>query len=140
MWQSNALIVIGAWTLVAIVGLVVLGAEWRGVRKLRRTQRETERILVFLDRQAETALAMTARAGRRLKHLEKKFAWVTERIGQLEVRNEGRSYDEAITLARRGANPDRLMTNFGLSRGEADLVALMHNQRGDGLKSVPIPA
>jgi len=132
MWQSNAMIVIGAWTLVAVMGLIVLGVEWRGVRRLRRTQREIERELALLHKQTDTALTMTVRAGRRLKLLEKQFAWASERIGQLEVRNEGRSYDEAITLARRGANPDRLMTNFGLSRGEADLVALMHNQRKAG--------
>lgn len=128
MWQSNAMIVIGAWTLVALAGLIVLGAEWRGVRRLRRTQRETEQALAQLHKRTNTALTSTVRVDRRIKLLEKQSAWAAERIGQLEVRNEGRSYDEAITLARGGANPDRLMTNFGLSRGEADLVALMHNR------------
>lgn len=129
MWQSNLNVVLGAWTLVALLGVIVLVAEWRAVRRLRRTQRETERVLSLLNKQTESAVTMSVRAGRRLKRLEKQLAWASERIGQLEVRNEGRSYDQAITLARRGADPGRLMTNFGLSRGEADLVALMHNQR-----------
>jgi uncharacterized membrane protein YcjF (UPF0283 family) len=132
MWLSNALIVVGAWTLVALAGVVVLFAEWRAARRLRRTQRETERALSLLNKQTESAVAMTVKVGRRLRHAEKQLAWACERLGQLEVRIEGRSYDQAITLARRGANADRLMTNFGLSRGEADLVALMHSQRKAG--------
>ncbi|HZF16671.1 MAG TPA: DUF2802 domain-containing protein [Steroidobacteraceae bacterium] len=132
MWQSNWNVVLGAWLFVALLGVIVLFAEWRAARRLRRTQDETERRLALLHKQTESAVTMAVRAGRRLKRLEKQLAWVSERIGQLEVRNEGRSYDQAITLARRGADPARLMTNFGLSRGEADLVALMHNQRKAG--------
>jgi len=52
-----------------------------------------------------------------------------ERLGQLELRGEGRPYDQAIALVRRGADADRLMANYGLSRGEADLVALVHGNR-----------
>lgn len=132
MWQSNFNVVVGAWTLVALLGLMVVFGEWRAARRLRRTQRESQRVLMLLHKQTESAVTMTVRVARRLKRLEKQLAWATERIGQLEVRNEGRSYDQAITLARRGADPNRLMTNFGLSRGEADLVALMHNQRKAG--------
>lgn len=132
MWQSNAMIVVGAWTLTALAGLLVLFAEWRAVRRLKRTQHETERAIALLHKQTETAVTLTVRMGRRLKRFEKQLAWASERIGQLEVRSDGRAYDQAITLARRGADSARLMTNFGLSRGEADLVALMHNQRKAG--------
>jgi hypothetical protein len=132
MWLSNALIVVGAWTLVALLGVIVLCAEWRAARRLLRTQRDTVRTLALLNKQTESAVAMSVKVGRRLRRAEKQLAWACERLGQLELRSEGRSYDQAITLARRGANADRLMTNFGLSRGEADLVALMHNQRKAG--------
>jgi biopolymer transport protein ExbB/TolQ len=132
MWQSNAMIVLGAWLIVALLGLTVLFAEWRAVRQLRWNQRETERLLSLLYQQTESAVTMSVRVGRRLRRAEKQLARTSERLGQLELRVEGRSYDQAITLARRGADANRLMSNLGLSRGEADLVALLHRERKVG--------
>jgi hypothetical protein len=129
MWQSNAMLVTGAW---ALVGLVVLFAEWRAVRHLRRRQRESERALALLTKQTESAVAMSVRVGQRLRRAERLLAWACERVGQLELRNEGRSYDQAIELVRRGADAGRLMSNLGLSRGEAELVTLLHGQRKAG--------
>jgi hypothetical protein len=39
------------------------------------------------------------------------------------------SFDQAIDSARRGADPVKLTQQFGLSRGEADLVMRLHGQK-----------
>jgi hypothetical protein len=52
-----------------------------------------------------------------------------ERLGQLELATEARSYEQAITSAERGEESARLISCFGLTEGEADLVTLLHGDR-----------
>jgi Protein of unknown function (DUF2802) len=52
-----------------------------------------------------------------------------ERVGQLEIATESRSYEQAITSAEHGEEAARLITCFGLTEGEADLVSLLHGDR-----------
>src|SRR5690606_9253486 len=51
---------------------------------------------------------------------------IGERIGHLELATEGRAYEQAIGFAEQGGDNDRLITCFGLTTGEADLVRLLH--------------
>ena len=73
-----------------------------------------------------------ARVGERLRKLDQASSQLNDRLGQLEIRGDGRPYDHAIALVRHGADADRLVSHFGLSRGEADLVSLVHGQRKAG--------
>ena len=52
-----------------------------------------------------------------------------ERLGQLELATETRSYEQALTSAQRGEERTRLISCFGLTEGEADLVTLLHGDR-----------
>jgi hypothetical protein len=52
-----------------------------------------------------------------------------ERLGQLELATEARSYEQAIGCAERGEEPERLCSVFGLTEGEANLVTLLHGDR-----------
>jgi len=54
---------------------------------------------------------------------------VEERLGQLELATETRSYEQAIGCAERGEASARLISCFGLTEGEADLVTLLHGDR-----------
>lgn len=49
-----------------------------------------------------------------------------DRLGQLELATEQRSYEQAIGHAERGEAAARLISCFGLTEGEADLVTLLH--------------
>ena len=51
-----------------------------------------------------------------------------ERLGQLELATESRSYEQAIGCAEKGEEPARLISCFGLTEGEADLVMLLHGE------------
>jgi len=74
-------------------------------------------------------LIATVRAGERLRRLDQVTLQMGERLGQLELRGEGRPYDEAIALVRRGGDAERLISSYGLRRGGADLVALVHRRK-----------
>jgi hypothetical protein len=52
-----------------------------------------------------------------------------ERLGQIELATEARSYEQAITSAEHGEEVARLITCFGLTEGEADLVNLLHGDK-----------
>jgi hypothetical protein len=57
------------------------------------------------------------------------LAQIGERLGQLELATEERSYEQAITSAERGEDPERLVSVYGLTEGEAKLVTLLHGER-----------
>jgi hypothetical protein len=52
-----------------------------------------------------------------------------ERLGQLELMTDARSYEQAIGFAEQGEQAERLMSCFGLTEGEADLVKLLHGDK-----------
>jgi hypothetical protein len=54
---------------------------------------------------------------------------LVERVGQLEMATDSRSYEQAITSAEHGEDAARLIACFGLTEGEADLVKLLHGDR-----------
>jgi hypothetical protein len=57
------------------------------------------------------------------------LAQLAERFGQLELAVEARSYEQAIDCAERGEEAERLISCFGLTEGEANLVTLLHGDR-----------
>jgi hypothetical protein len=97
----------------------------------RRISTLTERCAVFerslggmLDDLARRVAANDQRGREDLRRLG-------ERLGQIELAIEARSYEQAIDCAERGEESARLISCFGLTEGEADLVTLLH---GDASK------
>jgi hypothetical protein len=115
--------------LIATFSAIIAAFFWYSQRRALRRQGALEADLVRLRREVEAATGISVRVGERLRRAEAQARLAGERLGQLELRGEGRPYDQAIDLAQRGAGADNLVRNFGLSRGEADLVALLHGRR-----------
>src|SRR5690606_6243847 len=59
-------------------------------------------------------------------HAAEQWHRIGERLGHLELVTEGRAYEQAIGFAEQGGDTNRLITCFGLTEGEADLVHLLH--------------
>ena len=92
----------------------------------RRISASTERCAVLerslggvLDELARRVAAIDQRG-------REDFNRLGERLGQLELATEVRSYEQAIGSAERGEESSRLISCFGLTEGEADLVTLLH--------------
>jgi hypothetical protein len=81
----------------------------------------------------ELALAGLTGLADRVGSLENRgredLSQLTQRLGQLELAIESRSYEQAIGCAERGEEADRLISCFGLTEGEANLVTLLHGDR-----------
>jgi hypothetical protein len=123
-------------TLVSIAGAVLgfsglISALFaiRAARGWRMRCLRTESSLVAVHRELELMASISVKTGRRLKRIEREYAGVADRVDQLELRGAAPSFDQAIDSARRGADPGKLTSQFGLSRGEADLVARLHGRK-----------
>lgn len=66
-------------------------------------------------------------AGDHLVRLEQQLRRLTERQDQIEMRSAGdRPYTQAIQMVQSGADVSELITRCGLTRGEAELIAMLH--------------
>jgi hypothetical protein len=113
----------------ALAALCVAARAARGLVDLRARNRELESSVLKLRREFAQIARGLARSGAREQRLESHFTHLRERVVGVEARGETPAFDRAIDSARRGAGADRLADEFGLSRGEADLVARLHGRR-----------
>ncbi len=111
-----------------LLGVISVVGGLRHARTQRRCA-ALEAQLEALKADSSATAGIGVRAGERLRRLDQLATQMNERLGQLELRGEGRPYDQAIALSQRGADATRLMSHYGLSRGEADLVSLVHGRR-----------
>ena len=82
-----------------------------------------------MRRELELVASISVKTGRRVKRIEQEYSSVADRVDQVELRGSAQSFDQAIDSARRGADPGKLAQQFGLSRGEADLVTRLHGRK-----------
>jgi hypothetical protein len=118
--------------LAGVFALAALGMAARvviGLAGLRARNRELEDSVRALRRELSGVALGLARSGERQQRLERDGARLTARVLGVEARAEAPAFDRAIASARNGAESDRLAHEFGLSRGEADLIARLHGCR-----------
>lgn len=110
----------------ALAALVMFLICWR----IYASQRRYKTLLATVDalqkesndhaNQLNALKARSAELGEHLKHTR-------ERQDQLEQRETlSRTYDPAIQLAHKGADVDELISACGLSKGEAELIMMLH--------------
>jgi hypothetical protein len=118
-----------AGTALGFLGLLAALFTIRSVRGWRARCLSVESSLAAMHRELELMASISMKTGRRLKRIEREYAGVADRVDQLELRGAAPSFDQAIDSARRGADPAKLTRQFGLSRGEADLVSRLHGRK-----------
>jgi superfamily II DNA/RNA helicase len=81
----------------------------------------------------EQGMGAAAQLSERIADVENRsrehWSQLGERLGQLELMTDARSYEQAIGFAEQGEQAERLMSCFGLTEGEADLVKLLHGDK-----------
>jgi hypothetical protein len=116
----------------AAVSLLGIGIAIVALAVAARARRQAKLLEALLDAAQSEAVSTATRRLRvfaQVRRLRRRCSAMRASIATLEARSAGRSYDQAIEWVRRGANPEALTQNFGLSRGEADLVTLMHGRK-----------
>src|SRR5882724_610781 len=107
-WMMALPVLLGLTTL-ALLGLW-LAAGLRA-RRLSRRLDAVEQAFAELRTELGTATGVSLKAEERLRQLDPVFTQMADRLGQLELRGEGRPYDQAIALAQRGGDADRLVSH-----------------------------
>jgi len=107
---------------------------WGLWHRQRRAQQQVERTLQTVQTDLRALCNAAVTVGDRVKQLERHIGQLAreqkelgerqEQLGQSEP--EEQSYAQAIKLAHKGAGVEELMDICGLSRGEAELVTMMH--------------
>ena len=99
------------------------------VRPLRRRVRESAERHSMLQRSLRETTRLVVRIANSDRTVRDELSRLGERLGQLELRSEVRPYQQAISLAEKGEQAERLVSCFGLTEGEASLVSLLHGDR-----------
>ncbi|HME37410.1 MAG TPA: DUF2802 domain-containing protein [Steroidobacteraceae bacterium] len=110
-------------------GLVSALFAIRAVRRWQDRCSSVETRLEALRRELDLVASISLKTGRRVKRVEQEYSGVSDRVDLVELRAAAPAFDQAIDSARRGADPGRLTAQFGLSRGEADLVTRLHGRK-----------
>ena len=142
-WPQTILGVAAALAILVIYDVVYVWPIHRRIKALAERFDNLERSQRGLIDGLATRVATLERHGRedlgrlgeRLGQLELATEAGTDRaanfvmLGQLELATESRSYEQAITSAEHGEEVTRLITCFGLTEGEAELVTLLHGDK-----------
>jgi uncharacterized protein DUF2802 len=112
-----------------LCGMVCASFTMRAVRGWRTRCESVESTLAALRRELELVTSISVKTGHRVKRVEEEYSGVSDRVDQVELRGAAPSFDQAIDYARRGAESGKLTQQFGLSRGEADLVTRLHGRK-----------
>ena len=118
-----------ASAVLGLAGLISALFAIRAVRGCRARCLVVESSLSAVRRELELVGSVSVKTGRRLKRVEHEYSGVADRVVQVELRGGAQSIDQAIDSARRGADSGKLTQQFGLGRGEADLVARLHGRK-----------
>jgi hypothetical protein len=124
-------VMLGAlWLLVLLlgVGVTMLLLQWRRNSSVQREQLET------MQNDLRALCNAAVQVGERLNKLEQEFKGVQRRQQELGTRQdqldlaepEARTFEQAVKLVRKGASVEEIIEICDLSRGEAELIAMMH--------------
>lgn len=107
--------------------IIMLAYMYRGLTRctlqLQEQAKASHKIESELRAMTTAALGMDERISR----LERRSRRIQERQEQLEVRDSTRPYDQAIRMVHKGSGIDEIMSLCDLSRGEAQLIQMMHS-------------
>jgi len=122
-----ALLALGISAVIGVAAFTALARE-------RRARQQQDATLQTIQRDLRALCNSAVTVGERIKRAERRLQQLTERQDELGLRQdqidqedpEGRAYAQAVKMAQKGARAEELMEMCGLTRGEADLIAMMH--------------
>ena len=100
------------------------------ILRVRGLQRQLDQSLAAVQMLRDDFGALTAGAvgvGDRQARLEQRIKRLRERQDQFELQEPGsQPYAQAIRMVRKGADVEELVSTCGLTRGEAELIVMVH--------------
>lgn len=127
--------------LIAIRGMVLIGAIWVFAMAFTRWRKNDERATQALHAQLERAFTELRSLHETVSVMSARLDAFTERA-EVEPKlpatlSAQRGYDVATRLAKQGASVEDLVSNCGITRHEAELLTRLH---GSKARNAPSPA
>lgn len=130
MAELMPVLVLAVWGVVILLAVGVMLLFLR----VRRGMAEQGQSVLAMQKDLRALCNAAVQVGERLNRLEQEIKGVQSRQRELGSRQdkldlaepEARTFDQAVKLVRKGATVDELVEICGLSRGEAELIAMMH--------------
>lgn len=97
------------------------------IRQCNIQLQEQHKQLHKLENDLRALSAGAVGVDQRIGRLEQRARRIRERQEQLEMRDNSRPYDQAIRMVHKGTNVEEIMAVCELSRGEAELIQMMHS-------------
>ena len=114
------------WLILAVSSVFFLLSSLlmlRGRHKFSKSLHEIQ----TLQRDIRAITAAAIGVGERVLEIERRQRRLAERQEQLDIYDSANQpYDQAISMARNGADVDELVDICGISESEAELLTLMH--------------
>ena len=117
------------WTLpLALFALLLALVAILLVLKFRQSQRLSREHIHSLQADMRALVSAAIGVGERVHRIEKSLKEVSHRQQeQIDQTDPGaQAYQQAIKMAQKGASAEELIEICGLTRGEADLIAMLH--------------
>ncbi len=127
LWPSIAVVAL-AFAVASVVALIVLA------RRIQQFVQQQNRALETVQKDLRALCNSAVQVGGRVSRLEQAVKELQQRQQELGLRQEkmiqpepeARNFEQAIKLAKKGATIEELMDICSLSRGEAELMSMMH--------------
>lgn len=130
--QSMAITVLSAVMLLLFLFIALL---WFQAYRQKKTNQELEDHLFTLQSDVRALVSAAVGVGEKIFHFEKQMKQIVERQDQLDLTDSSsQPYQQAIKMSQKGASVSELIEICGLTRGEAELIAILHrmdNQDSD---------
>lgn len=130
----------GYWfILTAMIGLSFAGLIWlyTYVRRQKQELVAVQRQLEALESSLNALCAGAVGVDQRVSRLERQGRDLSHRQETMETRQTSeRPFGKAIQMVHKGASAIQLIEELGLSRGEAELVVMLHGLKQTASKSV----
>lgn len=126
--EQTILIAALATITLLLVGLIILILRLKGIQRQQAESQST--MQADLRAICNAALQM----GEKISRIEQESKAIKQRQQELGVRQDKMAqtdtheagFEQAIKLARKGSSVEEIMDICNLSRGEAELIAMMH--------------
>lgn len=128
--DSGGFLVAFTGVLLTLSGLLSLALS-RQVKHLRERDEHREATLLSLQANVQLRAGAPDNSSERQLLLERQLDQLRSRQDQLEMSSpESQTYERAITRIQNGAGIEQIIADFGLSRGEAELIHSVHQNKG----------
>ena len=129
-------LVVAVWGLAIVLAVSMMML----FMQLRRNRAEQGQSIATMQKDLRALCNAAVQVGERLNRFEQELNGVKARQQELGSRQdkldlaepEARTFDQAVKMVRKGASVDELVEICGLSRGEAELIAMMHRMDNNG--------